>query len=85
MAPADGCGKEESFGWGEDLKYMDRNENFRRVKADYQVAFGEWAARVGRLRTLGEGEQEEARAQAEAAEAVYRETRDELAGMVCCG
>jgi len=55
------------------------------VKADYKSAFGEWAARVGRLRTIGEGEMDEARAQAEAAETVYRETRDQLAGMVCCG
>ena len=58
---------------------MDRNEDLRRVRADYQIAFGEWAARVGRLRTISDGEREEARAQAEAAEAVYRETRDELA------
>jgi hypothetical protein len=64
---------------------MDRNENLRRVKADYKTAFGEWAARVGRLRTIGEGEMDQARAQAEAAETVYRETRDQLAGMVCCG
>jgi hypothetical protein len=64
---------------------MDRNENLRRVKSDYQMAFGEWAAQVGRLRTIGDGERDEARAQAEAAEAVYRETRDELAEMVCCG
>jgi hypothetical protein len=56
---------------------MDRNENLRRVKSDYQTAFGEWAERVG--------EMEEARARAEAAEVVYRETRDELAEMVCCG
>ena len=64
---------------------MDRKENLRRVKADYKVAFGEWAERVERLRASSEGERDEARAQAEAAEAVYRETRDELAGMVCCG
>jgi hypothetical protein len=61
---------------------MDRNENLRRVKADYQIAFGEWAARVGRLRTTNDGELDAARAQAEAAEAVYRETRDELADAV---
>jgi len=65
--------------------HMDRNENLRRVKSDYQNAFGEWAAQVLRLRTIGEGGKAEARAQAEAAEAVYRETRDELAEMVCCG
>ena len=64
---------------------MDRNENLRRVRSDYQNAFGEWADRVGRLRTISEEERDEARAQAEAAEAVYRERRDELAGMVCCG
>ncbi len=64
---------------------MDRYEDIRRVKSDYDTAFGEWAARVGRLRTLGEGEMDEARAQAEEAEAVYRKTRDELAEMVCCG
>ena len=64
---------------------MDRHENIRRVKSDYQSAFGEWAARVGRLRTIGDGEVDQARAEAEAAEAVYRETRDQLAGMVCCG
>jgi hypothetical protein len=64
---------------------MDRNENLRRVKSDYQNAFEEWAAQVGRLRTISDGERDEARAQAEAAEAVYRETRDELAEMVCCG
>jgi hypothetical protein len=64
---------------------MDRNENLRRVKSNYQVAFGEWAARVGRLRALGEGDVGEARAQADAAEAAYRETRDQLARMVCCG
>ena len=64
---------------------MDRNENLRRVKSDYQNAFGEWADRVGRLRTSSEGERDEAQAQAEAAEAVYRETRDQLAGMVCRG
>jgi len=58
---------------------MHRNEDLRRVKADYQIAFGEWAARVGRLRTISDAEMDEARAQAEAAEAVYRETRDELA------
>jgi hypothetical protein len=58
---------------------MHRNEDLRRVKADYQNAFGEWAARVGRLRTISDAEMDEARAQAEAAEAVYRETRDELA------
>jgi hypothetical protein len=63
---------------------MDRKENLRRVKADYKIAFGEWAVRVGRLRAISGGETDEARAQAEAAEAVYRETRDELAGMVCC-
>jgi hypothetical protein len=64
---------------------MDQNEDLRRVKSDYKIAFGEWAARVGRLRTIGDGEMAEALAQAEAAEAVYRETRDQLAGMVCCG
>jgi hypothetical protein len=64
---------------------MDQNEDLRRVKSDYKIAFREWAARVGRLRTIGDGEMAEARAQAEAAEAVYRETRDQLAGMVCCG
>ncbi len=64
---------------------MDRTENLRRMKSDYRIAFGEWADRVGRLRTIGDGEKDEARAQAEAAEAVYRETRDQLAGMVCCG
>lgn len=67
---------------------MDRDENLRRVKSDYKIAFGEWAAQVGRLQTMSESETEnlvidEARARAEAAEAVYRETRDELAGMVC--
>ena len=65
--------------------HMDRNERIRRVKSEYENAFGEWAARVERLRTISEGEREEARAQAEAAEAVYRETRDQLAGMVCGG
>ena len=64
---------------------MDRNENLRRVRSDYQNAFGEWADRVGRLRMISEGERDEARAQAEAAEAVYRARRDQLAGMVCCG
>jgi len=64
---------------------MDRNENLRRVRSDYQNAFGEWAARVGQLRTISEGERDEARAQTEAAEAVYRERRDQLAGMICCG
>ena len=64
---------------------MDRYEDIRRVKSDYETAFGEWAARVERLLTISEGEMGEARAQAEEAEAVYRKTRDELAGMVCCG
>jgi hypothetical protein len=64
---------------------MDRDKNFRRVKSDYETAFGEWASRVGRLQNMSEGEMAEARALAEEAEAVYRKSRDELAEMVCCG
>ena len=77
--------KKSRLGGESDPIPMDRNENLRRVKSDYRNAFGEWAAQVGRLRTGSEEERDEARVQAEAAEAVYRETRDQLAGMVCCG
>jgi hypothetical protein len=69
---------------------MYRKEDLRRVKSDYKIAFGEWAAQVGRLQSIRQSEEEapvvdEVRAQAEAAEAAYRETRDQLAGLVCCG
>jgi hypothetical protein len=67
-------------------KTADQEADLQRVKSEYKAAFGEWAAQVGLLQTMSESAPdspviEEARARADAAEAVYRETRDELAGM----
>jgi len=56
------------------------------VKSDYQAAFGAWVAQVGILQTMSDSEADalgNVRAKARAAEAVYRGTRDELAGMIC--
>ena len=89
--------KEESFArrWRlkiKDLFHMnsktgDQETNVERLTAEYKAAFEEWAAQVGRLQALSESEPDswavdEVRAKADAAEAAYRETRDELACVV---
>jgi hypothetical protein len=66
---------------------MDRETEFRRVQSDYKAAFGAWAAQVGLLQTMSQSALsdnrviDEVRASVNAAEAIYRETRDQLAGM----
>ena len=68
-------------------KTEDQEMNVERLTAEYKAAFEEWAAQVGRLQALSESEPDswvvdEVRAKADAAQAAYRETRDELACMV---
>ena len=70
-------------------KTSDQSNNFGRLKSEYKAAFDEWAAQVSALRMLSEAQSDshaidEVRAKADVAEAAYRETRDQLAGMVSC-
>jgi len=64
---------------------MDYDVDFKKVESDYRAAFGHWVAEMGSLQKLSAGEsastEPEIKARVEAAEAVYRETRDQLVGL----
>jgi len=81
--------KKESIMARRDLMHMDREAEFRRVQSDYKTAFAEWAAEVELLQAMKESASsddrvaDKVRARIDAAEAVYRETRDQLARMAC--
>jgi hypothetical protein len=59
------------------------NTHSERLRADYRVAFRDWALQVGRLRALTTSADEcfvvkEAEGRVEAAEVVYRDSRNRL-------